>query len=280
MVLGAAIPLAVQVFGTITAKTAPMVLDFLNERLKTVLEKKQGKGTGEIEALKKEIEELRRQLESKGSVGEGDIRQVEVQIEKAGMVQKQYNLELISDQTHKQWILAQFERLSETISPQNTFKISLWTQEGTSSTSRDINIVPRTGPGGYKIGDKITLFFRSDTDCYLTLFNLGTSGNVTVLFPNRLFQDNYIKAGQTYTLPGEGYPFDYVLSGPAGVERIIAIASAEKIDLMDLDFSRKDRIFYSADRSAAAKDIQIVEKRMMDLPLIMWTKAMCEFTVR
>ena len=270
-------PIAFQVFGAITAKTVPVVLDFLGKRLKMVLNSKKGKGKGEVEALRKEVEDLRRQLESKDAIGAGEIKQVEAQIEKARFIQMQYGLELISDQAHKQWILEQFERLSEI---KSTFKIDVWTQEGTSSSPRDISIVPKTSPVSYRMGDKITFFFRSNQDCYLTLFNLGTSGSITVLFPNRLFQDNFIMANRTYSIPGEGYSFEYVLSGPAGVERIKAIASMEKVNLADLDFSQKDRVFYSVERSAAAKDIQIVERRMKELPSTGWATALCEFDVR
>lgn len=273
-------PLALQVFGAITATTVPVVLDFLGKRLKMVLNSKKGKGKGEVEALRKEVENLRRQLESKEAIGAGEIKQVEAQIEKAHLVQLRYGLELISDQAHKRWILEQFERLSEIKSSQSTFKIDVWTQEGTSSIPRDISIVPKTAPVSYRMGDKITFFFRSNQDCYLTLFNLGTSGSITVLFPNRLFQDNFIRADRTYSIPGEGYSFEYVLSGPAGVERIKAIATMEKVNLADLDFSQKDRVFYSVERSAAAKDIQIVEKRMKELPSTGWATAMCEFDVR
>ncbi len=272
--------IAAEVFGVITAKTVPVVLDFLGKRLKMVLESKKGKGKGEVEALRKEVEDLRRQLELKEDIGAGEIKQVEAQIEKARLVQLQYGLELISDQAHKRWILEQFEELGEIKSSQSTFKIDVWTQEGTSSTPRDISIVPKTDPSSYRIGDKITFFFRSNQDCYLTLFNLGTSGSITVLFPNRLFQDNFIRANQTYSIPGEGYSFEYMLGGPAGVERIKAIASMEKVNLADLDFSQKDRVFYSVERSAAAKDIQIVEKRMKELPLTGWATAMCKFDVR
>jgi hypothetical protein len=272
--------IAAEVFGAITAKTVPVVLDFLGKRLKMVLKTKRVKGKSEVEALRKEVEELRRQLELKEDIGAGEIKQVVSQIEKVHFIQKQYGLELISDQAHKQWILEQFERLSEIKSPQSNFQIDVWTQEGTSSIPRDISIVAKIVPISYRIGDKITFFFRSNRDCYLTLFNLGTSGSITVLFPNRLFQDNFIRANQTYSIPGEGYSFEYMLSGPVGVERIKAIASTEKVNLADLDFSRKDRIFYSAEGSAAAKDIQIVEKRVNELPAAGWATAICKFDVR
>jgi len=273
-------PLTTQVFGMITAKTVPVVLEFLGERLRSVLDGKLVKNKNEVETLKKEIEALQKQLEQKADLGPGEIQQVEAKIEKVDNLQKQYGLELISDQAHKQWVFKQFEQLSDLKNSRNNFKIYVWTQAGISNSPRDISIIPQGAQDSYQIGDKITFFFRSEQDCYLTLFNLGTSGSITILFPNKLFQDNLIKAGQTYTIPGAAYSFEYMLSGPAGVEKIKAVATTEKINLMELDFSQNNRIFYSTDRSAAAKDIQIVEKRLKEMTLIGWATTTCEFTVR
>ncbi|MCK4793168.1 MAG: DUF4384 domain-containing protein [Desulfobacteraceae bacterium] len=273
-------PSTLQVFGIITAQTVPVVLDFLVKRLKMVLKSKKGKGKGEVEALKEEIENLKAQLESKDIIEVNQIKQVEAQLEKARLIQQQYGLELISDRAHKLWILEQFEELGRLKSSQSTFNIDIWTQEGISSAPRDVTIVPKTTPSSYRIGDRITFFFCSNRDCYLTLFNLGTSGSVTILFPNKLFRDNLIMANRIYSIPGEGYSFEYKLSGPAGVEIIKAIATMDKVDLVGLDFSKKGIVFHSAERSAAAKDIQIVEKRVKELPATGWATAMCEFAVR
>lgn len=273
-------PLAVEVFGVITAKTVPVVLDFLGKQLKTVLESKRRKGKGELEALRNEVENLKRHLELKDTIGAVEIKQVEAQLEKACLIQQQHGLELISNQAHKRWILEQFEELDKIKGSQNAFNINIWTQEGTSSTPRDITIIPSTTTDSYRIGGKITFFFCSDQDCFLTLFNLGTSGSVTILFPNKLFRDNLIMANRIYSIPGEGYSFEYMLSGPSGVEIAKAIATVDKVDLADLDFSLKDTVFHSVERSAAAKDIQIVEKRVKELPVTGWAIATCEFAVR
>ena len=76
-------PLAIEVFGAITAKTVPVVLDFLGKQLKRVLESKRRKGKGELEALRNEVENLKRHLELKDTIGAVEIKQVEAQLEKA-----------------------------------------------------------------------------------------------------------------------------------------------------------------------------------------------------
>jgi hypothetical protein len=135
------------------------------------------------------------------------------------------------------------------------FDIKVWTEKGDfQKGARDISIVPKAR--SYRIGDKINLYFRSEKDCYLTLLNYGTSGNMTVLLPNGISQDHFIKAGRTYAIPGEEYPFDYILSGPTGTEKIKAIGTNQKINLMDMKFN-KDELFNKS--SSVAKDIKIIE---------------------
>ncbi len=271
-------PLALQVFGVITAKTVPAVLDYLGHRLKNALENRKSKG--EAESLRKEIEELKKQLEQKNTVGDDDIQTVEAEIEKVRQFQQQNGLEIISDRTHKQWLLEQFEKLTEANQSNTDFRTKIWVQEKLSAIPRDINIMPTPAATDYKVGDKIRICFHSSRDCYLTIFNLGTSGAITVLFPNRLFRDNFIEANRIYTIPDGGYNFDYVLGGPAGTERIRAVVSRRKVNLADINFSNVENVFYTAERSAAAKDILIAEKRMNELPSDNWTVSACEFVVR
>lgn len=90
----------------------------------------------------------------------------------------------------------------------------------------------------YRIGDVIKFYFRADRDCYLTLMDIGTSGNITILFPNRFNQDNLIQGGQTYVIPAPGYGFKINVNGPPGIDWVKAIATTTKISLVNTDFSR------------------------------------------
>jgi len=271
--------IAAEVLGAITVKTVPVVVDFLSDRIRKILATKRGKGKKELESLRKEVQDFKKRIDSKEQVETSDIRQVEANIKRILLLQRQYDLELLSDEAHRKWLLSQFDELSELKQLERNFEINVWTEKGTSSAQRDISIVPKISHRGYKIGDKITVFFRSGRDCYLHLFNLGTSGRVTVLFPNQLSQDNLINAGETYAIPGEGYPFEYEITGPSGIERIKAIATTTHIDLVDLDFSGQEGVFHATERSAAARDVKVVEKRVRELPLTGWAETMCQFIV-
>ena len=122
------------------------------------------------------------------------------------------------------------------------------------------------------------MYFRSDMDCYLTLFNIGTSGKLTILFPNYLFQNNFITANKIYAIPGEEYPFEYELSGPSGAEKIKALATTSKLNLLDFEFSKAE-FFHSVESGIAARDISIVAKEIEKVPVDNWAEAMCEFEV-
>ncbi|MEW6379705.1 MAG: FlgO family outer membrane protein [bacterium] len=91
-----------------------------------------------------------------------------------------------------------------------------------------------TDRSDYKTGDSLTLYVKSDRDCYLSLLDIGTSGKLTVIFPNPLQKDNFIRGGRTYSIPSPEFGgVNITVSGPAGIERIKAIASIEPFALVD-----------------------------------------------
>ena len=95
-----------------------------------------------------------------------------------------------------------------------------------------------------RIGDKLTLKLRSARKGYLTLFNLGSSGNVLKMFPNAAFgtTSNFIEANRLYSLPGELMDARYLdegfwgeagpVSSETGLpEGILAILTDDDVDL-------------------------------------------------
>lgn len=199
----------------------------------------------EIEALKKKLtlyKENSKYMTTEREDYEKTIGELE---EKLGST-------YVSENTYVNWNLDKIRPLK------SAFKIEVWVEEAGSTGKRDIQRIPKQKPSKvYHIGDKINLFFRSEKDCYLNLWNFGTSGKLTVLFPNALFEDNFIKANKTYSIPGEDYPFDYILSGPAGIEKVKAIAATDKFNLIDLTH-KKGEIF-TVSRSAS-RDITVAAK--------------------
>jgi serine/threonine protein kinase len=74
----------------------------------------------------------------------------------------------------------------------------------------------------YRVGEMLRLYYRSTRDGYLFLFHQSADGDTQQIFPLRSDDDNYITAQLTYTLPDPSHNFNYVVSPPAGQERILA----------------------------------------------------------
>jgi len=257
------------------ASTAGVVVKFLLDQVGKYRERK-GK---EATADKKDIVELENALEpfkERLEVNEAELNKIKDNAEKLSEKLTENGFE-ITNEMYQNWTQNFLdEKLGGIKQAKSTFKIELWTAKSTEGLEgvRDIKIVARR----YRIGDRIIVYFRSDMDCYLTLFNIGTSGKLTILFPNYLFQNNFITANKIYAIPGEEYPFEYELSGPPGAEKIKAIATTSKRNLVDFEFSKAE-FFHSVERGIAARDISIVAKKMEEVPVDSWAEAACEFEV-
>ncbi len=95
-------------------------------------------------------------------------------------------------------------------------------------------------------GDEVSLTVETDRDCYLTVMDLGSSGRVIRLWPNRYSsQDNKVEARTPRAIPGPDDGFRIKVAGPAGVERLVVFASSEKGKILSEDEFRalKDTAF-------------------------------------
>ena len=82
------------------------------------------------------------------------------------------------------------------------FKVEIWAKKA-SGGSRDALVeeleeAPDEKYVQARLGDVLRFHFRAAEDCYLTLVDVGTSGKVNVLFPNKLFPEGHIQAGKEY----------------------------------------------------------------------------------
>ena len=82
-----------------------------------------------------------------------------------------------------------------------------------------------------RIGDPVTFHFKAERDCFITIFDQGTSGALRVLFPNPYQKDNFILAGKIYSVPDPGAGYEIRVDGPPGIERVKAVAFLNKSQL-------------------------------------------------
>lgn len=78
----------------------------------------------------------------------------------------------------------------------------------------------------YETGERIEIMFETSQDCYAAVYDIEPGGRVTRLFP-RDGENGWIKAGQTYRLPGSNAAVDYVVGETEGEESFIIVASLD-----------------------------------------------------
>jgi len=82
--------------------------------------------------------------------------------------------------------------------------------------------------------DYLDLQIKSNNDGYLYLVLLGSDKkSFYVLYPNKLETNNFIKAGQTVSLPNQSWQIK--AAGPAGIDHILVMVSDSPRDLKSLE---------------------------------------------
>ena len=128
---------------------------------------------------------------------------------------------------------------------------------GGQSKAFDLHL--RTERLVYPIGAKVRVMATAEQDCWLTLLDVGTSGQVFVLFPNRYQQDNQLRAGETVTIPADGAPVDYQLGGPTGVEALIGICRNDGQPVYTGSYNFQQHVYQPwGNAKAIAKDLAVV----------------------
>lgn len=125
----------------------------------------------------------------------------------------------------------------KTTDPIYKFNDTLFQKVMEMKEKQDFNVKLWTNQKSYRPGDKIAFYFSSEKDCYLNIVDIGTSGNITLLFPNTYHPDSKISAGRTYKIPDEtSHMFGFQVDPPAGRERVYAIASTRPLNIFSNNF--------------------------------------------
>jgi hypothetical protein len=78
------------------------------------------------------------------------------------------------------------------------------------------------GPNStYKMGDEIVVRFSVPQDCFAALYDIDSSGEAKLLFPNLQSTDNHLQAGRVYT----GDTWGLTANGTPGRERMFLLAA-------------------------------------------------------
>lgn len=86
----------------------------------------------------------------------------------------------------------------------------------------------------YEIGSKLAVSVRPKKDAYITVLNVGSSGRVTVIYPNHYQRDAKVKAETTVRIPSRKAKWEIAVGGPSGVDLVKVIASKNPLTLKEL----------------------------------------------
>ena len=100
----------------------------------------------------------------------------------------------------------------------------LWTL---SNPYSGVDVSLETDRDSYRLEDLITFTIRPQKNCYVTLLNWGSSGDLTQLFPNKFSEENRLVAGRTYTFPPRQAPYEFFATDQ-GVERVKVLVVTDK----------------------------------------------------
>lgn len=113
----------------------------------------------------------------------------------------------------------------------------------------------------YRVGEPLRISVRVNRDAYITLVDLGTSGAVTVLYPNRFHQNNFVRGERDVMIPPPDAEFTLAVQGPKGFEQIRAIATEQAVSFVPSDFSNPNVAFRALDRNQS-RNISVEKKQV------------------
>lgn len=92
----------------------------------------------------------------------------------------------------------------------------------------------KTGNPVYQFGEPIQISVQVTQPAFVYLFSVRATGEISGILPNAFEQQNFLQAGEVRTFPGIGAPYTFTVEGPAGQDRVLAVASRRPLDLSEI----------------------------------------------
>ncbi|MEM7583565.1 MAG: DUF4384 domain-containing protein [Acidobacteriota bacterium] len=102
--------------------------------------------------------------------------------------------------------------------PNYPVEVEIWTDRGHNAR--------------YCAGESIEIYFRTNVDAYVAIYDIDTTGRIHKLFPTRRAHHNFVRGGEVNRVPAR-YGYHFEVEGPSGWETLKAIAALDPRDLWD-----------------------------------------------
>ena len=132
----------------------------------------------------------------------------------------------------------------------------------------------------YLEGENLKISVNVNQDAYVYVFNIQSTGAITVLLPNGFpgGQQPFLRAGETRTFPGTNDKYQLNIQAPFGQEKIFALASKNPLNLSGIIPQVQSGNFVNATVQGSeglARPLAVV---VTPLPPTDWTTAFVDFT--
>lgn len=91
-----------------------------------------------------------------------------------------------------------------------------------------------SGHATYFFGDRIRIYVYVNQSAYVYLFNINADGQIDLILPNAFNQNNRLRAGETRVFPEPGAGYEFTITGPAGIDQVLAVASRQPLSLAQI----------------------------------------------
>ncbi|NJK45815.1 MAG: DUF4384 domain-containing protein [Pleurocapsa sp. SU_196_0] len=133
----------------------------------------------------------------------------------------------------------------------------------------------------YYIGEKIRINVSVNQDAYVYVFSIHSDGVVDLILPNRLSGGNeFLRANETRSFPPSGANYQLSVDGPAGQDKLLAVASKRQLNLNEIATFKTGQPFAEAKpqgQEGLARALAVV---VTPVPANDWTTAYTQFQVR
>ena len=150
-------------------------------------------------------------------------------------------------------------------------------------TALQVNVgVDRAGDNPiYNIGEKISINVSVNQDAYVYVFSIHADGVVDLILPNKLSGGNeFLRGGETRRFPPQGASYELSIDGPAGQDKLLAVASKRQLNLGELTSFKNNQPFAQVTAQGQAGLARALAVVVTPIPAQDWTTDYAQLQVR
>ena len=150
-------------------------------------------------------------------------------------------------------------------------------------TALQVNVgVDRGGDNPiYNIGEKISINVSVNQDAYVYVFSIHADGVVDLILPNKLSGGNeFLRGGETRRFPPQGASYELSIDGPAGQDKLLAVASKRQLNLGELTSFKNNQPFAQVTTQGQEGLARALAVVVTPVPAQDWTTDYAQLQVR